>query len=206
MNFLSLSTRAFGNSSEDGLIGIRNVFAASDSIVQFPSLTSLKGTLEGETAVVVSSGPSLSEAIPHLKDLEKKAVIIAADSSYQLLRRSGIRPHIVTTMERVPVVKTFFDPQIDEDDVLMVAFPIVEAEVYTRFTGKKILAYREQPLWTLFGVTPEDMAAIGPTVGNLSFLVAGILGCSRAILVGQDLSFEPDSNASHADGIPLENS
>jgi len=52
--------------------------------------------IKGRTVFVIGSGPSLSTAIPKLKNL-KKSIKIAADSSVKVLVENGIIPDIVIT-------------------------------------------------------------------------------------------------------------
>ena len=52
--------------------------------------------IKGRTVFVIGSGPSLSTAIPILKNY-KKSIKIAADSSIKPLVENGIIPNIVTT-------------------------------------------------------------------------------------------------------------
>ena len=52
--------------------------------------------VKGKTVFVIGSGPSLSNAIPKLKNL-KKSIKIAADSSIKILLENNIIPDIVIT-------------------------------------------------------------------------------------------------------------
>ncbi len=52
--------------------------------------------VKGKTVLVIGSGPSLSTAIPKLKNL-KKSIKIAADSSFKHLVENGIIPDIIIT-------------------------------------------------------------------------------------------------------------
>ncbi len=52
--------------------------------------------VKGKTILVIGSGPSLSTAIPKLKNL-KKSIKIAADSSIKILLENNIIPDIVIT-------------------------------------------------------------------------------------------------------------
>ena len=56
----------------------------------------IAGLIEGQTVLVIGSGPSLSSAIPRLKKY-KKTLKIAADSSVKPLVENGIMPDIITT-------------------------------------------------------------------------------------------------------------
>jgi len=52
--------------------------------------------VKGKTVFVIGSGPSLSTAIPKLKNL-KKSIKIAADSSIKILLENNIIPDIIVT-------------------------------------------------------------------------------------------------------------
>jgi len=56
----------------------------------------IRDLIQGNTVLVIGSGPSLSSAIPKLKKL-KKEIKIAADSSLKPLLENGIVPDIVVT-------------------------------------------------------------------------------------------------------------
>ncbi|KFM14796.1 6-hydroxymethyl-78-dihydropterin pyrophosphokinase protein, partial [Marine Group I thaumarchaeote SCGC RSA3] len=56
----------------------------------------IRKLVQGNTVFVIGSGPSLSYAIPKLKNL-KKEIKIAADSSLKALLENGITPDIVVT-------------------------------------------------------------------------------------------------------------
>jgi hypothetical protein len=53
----------------------------------------LTGSLAGVPAVVVGAGPSLEAALPLLRTLENKAVLIAGGSAIAALSAAGIEPH-----------------------------------------------------------------------------------------------------------------
>ncbi|QLG38203.1 motility associated factor glycosyltransferase family protein [Paenibacillus sp. E222] len=63
------------------------------------SIEEMFGTFEGFTAIIVSSGPSLTEDIDWIKKMSKHALIIAAGSSVQALVKHGIKPHLCVIMD-----------------------------------------------------------------------------------------------------------
>jgi hypothetical protein len=68
-----------------------------DSILKkTDSIEKVKEIIQGNTVLVIGSGPSLSIAIPKLKKL-KKSIKIAADSSLEPLIDNGIIPDIIVT-------------------------------------------------------------------------------------------------------------
>ncbi len=53
----------------------------------------LQGKFQGVPAIVCGAGPSLSQAIPFLKTLENRALIIAGGSTLAALSSQGLNPH-----------------------------------------------------------------------------------------------------------------
>jgi len=68
-----------------------------DSILRKPvSIKKIKELIQGKSVFVIGAGPSLSLAIPVLKNF-KKTVKIVADSAVKPLVENGIKPDIVVT-------------------------------------------------------------------------------------------------------------
>jgi len=68
-----------------------------DSILKKPiSIKKIKEKIKGKSVFVIGAGPSLSMAIPVLKNF-KKTVKIVADSAVKILVENGIIPDIVVT-------------------------------------------------------------------------------------------------------------
>jgi len=68
-----------------------------ESILRKPvSIKKIKNMIKGKTVFVIGAGPSLSLAIPVLKNF-KKTLKIAADSAVKFLVENGINPDIVVT-------------------------------------------------------------------------------------------------------------
>ncbi|MGM9008744.1 6-hydroxymethylpterin diphosphokinase MptE-like protein, partial [Campylobacter jejuni] len=67
-----------------------------------------------DTAIIVSTGPSLTKQLPLLKKYANKATIIAADSSYPILYKHNIKPDYVLSLERIPLTSEFFNNDFGE--------------------------------------------------------------------------------------------
>ena len=61
-----------------------------------------------KTAIVVSTGPSLTKQIPLLKKIKDHVTIISVDASFPILEKHGIKPDFATVLERVPETANFF--------------------------------------------------------------------------------------------------
>ena len=54
---------------------------------------------QGQTAIIVSTGPSLRESLPLLKKYQDRFFIAVADSAYHVLLEVGIKPHLIITLD-----------------------------------------------------------------------------------------------------------
>ncbi len=85
--------------------------------------------VKGKTVFVIGSGPSLSTAVPKLKNL-KKSIKIAADSSVKHLVENGIIPDIVitdldgdkNTLEKISKTKSIFVVHAHGDNIKRLEF------------------------------------------------------------------------------------
>lgn len=112
----------------------------------------------------------------------------------------GVKPHFVTSLERVPEVVPFFEgiePELIQNTWLA-ACPVVVPEVYDTYKGPKVIVYRDFAHFRWLGID-KGILRIGPSCANMSFKIAEALGCNPIILVGQDLAFAP-TGESHIDG------
>ena len=135
-----------------------------------------------------------------LKDVQDKALILCCDATLRPLLNHGVKPHLVTSLERVPEVVPFFKGLDSETlkNTWLAACPVVVPEVYETYQGPKIIVYRAFAHFQWIGID-KGMLRIGPSCANMSFKIAEALGCNPIILVGQDLAFA-DTGESHVEG------
>ncbi len=191
----------FGNDPQDSLIGLDNIVKNIEHIIFNPGVKDLYGKFRGKPAICVASGPSLAKNAHLLRQVQDKALIFCCDATLKpLLYRYGVRPHIVSSLERVPAVVKFFEG-IEPDllrDTWLGACPVVVPEVYETYGGPKIVVYRDFAHFRWLGID-RGILRIGPSCANMSFKVAEALGCNPIILVGQDLAFA-ETGESHVEG------
>jgi hypothetical protein len=193
-------TMYWGNDAKDSLIGVQNMFANLDEIINNPGINMLKNKFKGMPAVCVATGPSLDKNIHLLKGLEDKALIIAADASLKPMLNRGLKPHLVSTLEReMAVVELFKDiPGEQYDDVYLCGCPVIYPEVYQEYKGPRIIVYRMFDHFKWLGVE-RGLLEIKLSAGNMNFKIAEYLGCNPIILIGQDLALIGEqSNATGA--------
>ncbi len=189
-----------GNAPKDSLIGLDNTLANHRFFIETPGINQLFETFKKVPAIIVATGPSLNKNIEQLKGCEEKALIISVDASLKPLLKHGITPHLVTSLERVPLVKKFFT-RIPEDklrDTYLVAIPLLTPDSLAAYKGEKIVALRSFAHYYWLGID-KGILSIGPSSANMGFTIAEALGCDPIILVGQDLAYAPDGRTHAAD-------
>jgi len=190
----------FGNDPQDSMIGIDNTFRNMKEIIENPGIKDLKDKFKGKPGVVVSSGPSLNKNIDLLKGLEDKAVICAADGSVKIMKERGLKPHLVTSLERMTPTAKLFEGLTEDDvkDVYLAAAPVIHPETYAKYPGERIITYRNFATFKWIEID-KGILEIGPSAGNMAFKILEYLGCDPIILIGQDLSFGANDET-HASG------
>jgi len=77
------------------LNGLLNLSAMEGAI----PVRALTGLGRGENALLVSSGPSLRQSLPWIKQNQDRYFIACVDSAYRVLHRFGIKPHLIFSLD-----------------------------------------------------------------------------------------------------------
>ncbi len=189
----------YGNDPQDSLIGIRNTFHNINTIIDNPGIKDLKDAFKNKPGIVVASGPSLDKNISLLHEIGDKAVISAADASLRIMLKHGLKPHFITSLERVIATAKLFEGVTPEEaeGIYFAACPVVMPETYAEYPGKKVIVMRPFSTFEWLDIE-KGVIDTGPSAGNMSFNLLRYLGCNPIILIGQDLAFAKDKT--HAEG------
>lgn len=199
-----------GNTAEDTLLGIRNMCLMSPWVINSPRLVDFIGPYEGRPFVSVASGPSLEKNVHLLREYADSCVIVAADSAVKKLLKIGIRPHIVTSMERPQeMYARNFSPLVENHrdecrDILLVAQSVCPQQVIgcwpgpVAVVGKAELALDQWIVNSLFG---GDLIPSGASVSHMAVSLAEICKASAVALIGQDLAYGDDGMSHAADTV-----
>lgn len=196
----SHAVHGHGNCPIDSLEGIENHFLNLPTLIESPKFTKLFTTGKGQTAVIVSTGPSLTKQLPLLKKIKDHVIVICVDASFPILEKHGIKPDYVTVLERVPETAKFFennDPEFQKD-VNFVCVSIIHQKVKNAIkTGNLILQMRPHGYTKYFGLDDYGYIGGGMSAANLAQELAVMLEVKNLIYIGQDLAFGED-DTSHA--------
>jgi len=189
-----------GNSPIDSLEGIENHFINLPDMIKGPKFSKILKSAHKQTAVIVSTGPSLTKQLPLLKKIKDHALIISVDASFPILEKNGIKPDYVTVLERVPETGKFFENNSLEfqKDVNFLCVSIIHEDVKNAIReGNLILQMRPHGYTKYFGLDEYGYIGGGMSAANLAHELAVVLEVDNVIFIGQDLAFGED-DSSHA--------
>ncbi|MCR2066520.1 motility associated factor glycosyltransferase family protein [Campylobacter helveticus] len=200
--FFEKSTLRYGNDIDDALMGLENFVCNLPKMLTNPSLKTLKKAYEKchQTAIIVSTGPSLSKQLPLLKQYASKAVIFAADSAYPILAKEGIKPDFVFMLERIDLTAEFFNNDFKEfdKDILFILAAVVHPNAI-KYLEKNKRSYILVPRYYDFAYYCDfkefDYIEDCPSVAHMAFNLACDLKFENIIFIGQDLAFDKQGNS-----------
>ncbi|EDP8317358.1 motility associated factor glycosyltransferase family protein, partial [Campylobacter coli] len=188
---------SYGNDPLDALQGIEQFVYNLPQMITHPSYKELLSKRKGisDTAIIVSTGPSLTKQLPLLKKYASKATIFCADSSYPILAKHDIKPDYVLSLERIPLTSEFFNNDFGEfdKDIVFVCAGVVHPKTIEYLKNKtfiitqKILAF---PYY--INLKNFCYAAVGFSVAHMAYEFATHLSHKNIIFIGQDLAYAED--------------
>ncbi|EAJ5174279.1 motility associated factor glycosyltransferase family protein [Campylobacter jejuni] len=192
-----------GNDPLDALQGIEQFVYNLPSMITHPSYKELLSKRKGisDTAIIVSTGPSLTKQLPLLKKYANKATIFCADSSYPILAKHGIKPDYVCMLERTEITAEFFNNDFWEfdKDIVFVCAGVVHPKAI-EYLKDRNLVITQKVLAFPYYINLKDFsyAAVGFSVAHTLSYLATYLSHKNIIFIGQDLAYAENGN-SHPD-------
>ncbi|EEA6372851.1 motility associated factor glycosyltransferase family protein, partial [Campylobacter jejuni] len=192
-----------GNDPLDALQGIEQFVYNLPQMITHPSYKELLSKRKGisDTAIIVSTGPSLTKQLPLLKKYASKATIFCADSSYPILAKHGIKPDYVCMLERTELTAEFFNHDFGEfdKDIVFVCAGVVHPKAI-EYLKDRNLVITQKVLAFPYYINLKDFsyAAVGFSVAHTLSYLATYLSHKNIIFIGQDLAYAENGN-SHPD-------
>ena len=192
-----------GNDSTDALQGIEQFVYNLPSMITHPSYEELlaKRKNSSDTAIIVSTGPSLTKQLPLLKKYASKATIFCADSAYPILAKHDIKPDYVCMLERTDFTAEFFNHDFGEfdRDIVFICAGVVHPKAI-EYLKSRNLVITQKVLTFPYYINLKDFsyAAVGFSVAHMSYFLSVLLNHKNIILIGQDLAYAKNGN-SHPD-------
>ena len=192
-----------GNDPKDALQGIEQFVYNLPQMITHPSYKELLSKRKGisDTAIIVSTGPSLTKQLPLLKKYANKATIFCADSSYPILAKHGIKPDYVCMLERTEITAEFFNHDFGEfdKDIVFVCAGVVHPKTIEYLKNKTFIITQKVLAFPYYiNLKNFCYAAVGFSVAHTLSYLATYLSHKNIIFIGQDLAYAENGN-SHPD-------
>ena len=173
-----------------GRLWQRNVIRNKNEMKERQGIALFKGAFEGLPALLLAAGPSLDEALPRLKALRERCVVVCVDTALRACLRSDVQPDFVVLA----------DPQywnyrhigglscpgailITEADVCPAAFRLNCRDIFlcsSHFPLAKFIEERAEKKGEL---------GAGGSVATTAWDFARYIGASRIYVAGLDLGY-----------------
>ncbi|EAI1135352.1 DUF115 domain-containing protein, partial [Campylobacter jejuni] len=194
-----------GNDPLDALQGIEQFVYNLPQMITHPSYKELLSKRKGisDTAIIVSTGPSLTKQLPLLKKYASKATIFCADSSYPILAKHGIKPDYVLSLERIPLTAEFFNNDFGEfdKDIMFIVKSVTHPHTI-KYLQKNNRAFILVSTYASFiqylKLDYFGYFNMGFSVAHMACYLSLHLNHKNIIFIGQDLAYAENGN-SHPD-------
>ncbi|HED4342820.1 TPA: motility associated factor glycosyltransferase family protein [Campylobacter jejuni] len=198
---------SYGNDPLDALQGIEQFVYNLPQMITHPSYKELLSKRKNisDTAIIVSTGPSLTKQLPLLKKYASKATIFCADSSYPILAKHGIKPDYVCMLERDEIVAECFNNDFGEfdKDILFIVKSVTHPHTI-KYLQKNNRAFILVSTYASFiqylKLDYFGYFNMGFSVAHMNFLLTIHLKYKNIILIGQDLAYAKDGQT-HSQGF-----
>lgn len=168
-------------------------------VIRHRGVNELKDLFKGKSAVLVSTGPSLSKNIHILKERQDEVIIIAVGQALRPLLAFGIRPDFICTVDYGDVNMGHFRG-IMNSDIPMICINRTYSPLIREYQGWKFIVATPNPGFedAAVGILKDKgYISMGGSVAHLCLGFAVLLGCDPIILIGQDLAYSEEEKLSH---------
>ncbi|HDZ5297204.1 TPA: motility associated factor glycosyltransferase family protein [Campylobacter coli] len=198
---------SYGNDPLDALQGIEQFVYNLPQMITHPSYKELLSKRKNlsDTAIIVSTGPSLTKQLPLLKKYASKATIFCADSSYPILAKHDIKPDYVCMLERDEIVAECFNNDFGEfdKDIVFIVKSVTHPHTI-KYLQKNNRAFILVSTYASFiqylKLDYFGYFNMGFSVAHMNFLLTIHLKYKNIILIGQDLAYAKDGQT-HSQGF-----
>ena len=162
----------------------------------------LKNRMKDKNACVIAAGPTLSETLPLLKEIQKRCVLICVDTALQTVLKYGI----------VPEFTVMVDPQywnarhldfVDTSNTILITESAVYPSVFNYQWKEILFCSAMYPLGKILekNISICELGA-GGSVATTAWDFARFLGCTKIFMAGLDLGYP--KNQTHIKGSTFE--
>lgn len=194
---LQLEAVKFNTWEEHAEVMFSNVIANLPAVINGAPVNRLLSKAVGEMALVIAPGPSLDEALPAIKEIQHRVLLIAVDTAHRILLKHNIHADLVVSIDFTDLNKKHFEG-IHDPSTCLIAFPAVASGIPKRYE-KRAFFYDHSSVQDSAGANLliEVLDTLGPlgklhsqgSTAHAAYHLARVMGCRPIVLVGNDLGF-----------------
>ncbi len=153
-----------------------------------------------KTAIIVSTGPSLTKQLPLLKKYQDSFSIFCVDSAYSILAKNEIKPDYVLMSERSEMTANLLKQNYKniDKDIIFILVALVHHLVVKHLEDTDRI-YTLIPYTTKFidnlNLDNFGNLSAGSTVALNALHLACVLNHKNIIFIGQDLAYADDGSS-----------
>lgn len=167
-------------------------------IISSPKINELNNFFGGKTAIIVAPGPSLTDAIPFIREVSDSALIISTGTALKPLLAAGIQPDFTIAVDSIESIMRQFEGVHDYQGFMLVTH-MLRPELLKMFQGQEFFFATDAipgfNAWLEKLMIFPDKLLAGGTVSTSAIHAAIYLGCKRIIFTGLDLALADDGTS-----------
>jgi len=168
---------------------LRNFWANLPHSWNAAPVQDLKGKWSERRLIIVSSGPSLTEALPSLRAAGGSALLLVAGSAARILVANQVHPDLVVSMDPFEANLAHFRGW-DGSAVPLIYHHQINRDILASYPGPRFFfMMQDDPPLPLRGSLDKSGFRQGGSVAFSALQLAHYLGANPIIFVGQDFAF-----------------
>jgi len=191
-----------------GDLWVRNLLSNLGTFITSPGIRAGEKRFSDFPALVLAAGPSLDEVIPDLKELRRRCLIVAVDTSYRFCRYQGVEPDFLVTVDPQYWNSRHLD-WLPSSGTLLVSESSAHPRIFRLANSREDETYYVSSFFPLGTYIEEligkrGLIGAGGSVATTAWDLCRFLGCSPIYMAGLDLGFP--GKRTHARGAFFEES
>ncbi len=168
------------------------------SLANLPALAresnaaALRGRFAGVPIVLVAAGPSLDRTLPSLRNLQDRALIVAADTTLRPLLAGGVRPHLMVSIDPSELNARHLSDVADVEGIFLAAEGSLHPRAFDSFTGRTFgFRISDHEPWRALRSHGVDLGLVRAwgSVATAAFDLALQLQAGPVIFTGHDFAY-----------------
>ena len=156
---------------------------------QTPHISCLKRGWQGYPVIIVAAGPSLTDELNRLRDIQERVLIICVGTAAPVMMKYGVHPDFVVSVDPFEANMSHFE-NWNNGKIPLIYYHRFWRGILPVYNGPRFwFAMDDEPAIPLTGIKPTTEFWRGGTVSFTALQVAHYLKADPIVLVGLDFAY-----------------